>query len=100
MTSDELLLSVVQIIRQSMPAGMRYQVFLFGSRVTGSATERSDYDIGIESDQCVPPGVKGKIDEELEEIPTLRSIDFVDFSLMDTPFSCRARKEKRILYEQ
>ena len=56
-----------------------YRVFLFGSRAAGSATERSDIDIGIEGPAPVPRSALAAIHEELEDAPTLYTIDVVDF---------------------
>jgi predicted nucleotidyltransferase len=56
-----------------------YRVFLFGSRAAGSAAERSDIDIGIEGPAPVPRSALAAIHEELEEAPTLYTIDVVDF---------------------
>ena len=67
-----------EVIRRHVPDPV-YRVFLFGSRATGSAAERSDIDIGIEGPAAVPRSALAAIHEELEEAPTLYSIDVVDF---------------------
>ena len=66
------------MIRRHVPDPV-YRVFLFGSRAAGSATERSDIDIGIEGPGPVPRSALAAIHEELEEAPTLYTIDVVDF---------------------
>ena len=63
-----------------------YRVFLFGSRAAGSATERSDIDIGIEGPAPVPRLALAAIHEELEEAPTLYTIDIVDFTRVSENF--------------
>jgi len=43
-----------------------YQVFIFGSRVTGKAKKFSDYDVGIFGKKPVPWHVLSEIEEALE----------------------------------
>ena len=66
------------VIRRHLP-DPAYRVFLFGSRAAGSAAERSDIDIGIEGPAPVPHPALAAIHDELEEAPTLFTIDVVDF---------------------
>ena len=53
-----------EVIRRHVPDPV-YRVFLFGSRAAGSATERSDIDIGIEGPAPVPRSALAAIHEEL-----------------------------------
>lgn len=55
-----------------------YTVYLFGSRATGTANERSDFDIGIDGDRPLPARVFYRISDMFDEIRTLRRIDWVD----------------------
>lgn len=61
------------------------QLFLFGSRVNGNSSERSDIDIGFLGEE-LPFKEKLKIEEEIERLPTLNKIDFVDFSQTSSEF--------------
>src|SRR6266567_5818657 len=79
------------IIRRHVP-DPAYRVFLFGSRATGSAGERSDIDIGIEGPAPVPREALAAIHEEIEEAPTLYSIDVVDFKRLPEKFRQVARR--------
>jgi predicted nucleotidyltransferase len=54
------------VIRRHLP-DPAYRIFLFGSRATGSAAERSDIDIGIEGPAPVPRSALAAIHDELEE---------------------------------
>jgi uncharacterized protein len=63
-----------------------YRVFLFGSRATGSAGERSDIDIGIEGPAPVARAALAAILDELEEAPTLYTIEVVDFARVSEKF--------------
>jgi len=69
-----------------------YRIFLFGSRAEGTAHERSDIDIGIEGPSAVPLEALSLIQEELEEAPTLYTIDVVDFTRVPEKFRRVARR--------
>jgi predicted nucleotidyltransferase len=73
------------VVRRHLP-DPAYRIFLFGSRADGSAHERSDIDIGIEGPKPVPPEALSLIQEELEEAPTLYTIDVVDFARVPEKF--------------
>jgi predicted nucleotidyltransferase len=81
------------VIRRHVP-DPAYRIFLFGSRATGSANQRSDIDIGIEGPAPVPVSALAAIHEELEEAPTLYTIDFVDF--MRVPEKFRKVAQQRV----
>ena len=73
-----------ELIRQEImkvaPELRGYRIFLFGSRATGNARERSDFDIGILGDDPVSLQTFYRIDDLLENIETLYKIDFVDLN--------------------
>ncbi len=71
----------------------QYQIFFFGSRVTGRGSERSDIDIGIEGVREVPAIAFMDIKEELEQLPILYKIDVVDFKNLSGEFY-KVAKEK------
>jgi len=73
------------VIRRHVP-DPAYRVFLFGSRATGSAGERSDIDIGIEGPAPVPRAAIAAIHDELDEVPTLYTIEVVDFARVSEKF--------------
>jgi predicted nucleotidyltransferase len=79
------------VIRRHVP-NQAYRVFLFGSRATGTAAERSDIDIGIEGPAPVPGSVLAAIHDELDEAPTLFTIDVVDFARVSERFRTVARQ--------
>ena len=74
-----------EVIRRHLP-DPAYRVFLFGSRATGSAAPRSDVDIGIEGPAPAPRAAFAAIQDELEEAPTLYTIDIVDFLCVSEQF--------------
>lgn len=70
----------------------KYQVFFFGSRVAGRSSERADIDIGIKGPRKVPIGVMAKIRDDIFNLPTLYSIDVVDFQSAQKNFRQVAEK--------
>jgi uncharacterized protein len=73
------------VIRRHLP-DLDYRLFLFGSRAAGSVAERSDVDIGIEGPAPVPGAILAAIHDELDEAPTLYTIDVVDFARVPETF--------------
>lgn len=65
---------IIEIIQQCRKYGAK-KIILFGSRAKGTETERSDIDIAV-------AGVAScdiyELQEELDDIPTLYTIDLVD----------------------
>ena len=57
-----------------------YRVFLFGFWVSGEARQRSDIDIGIEGPTAIEPAAMVEIREACEALPTLYSVELVDFA--------------------
>lgn len=90
---------VVAAVRRRLPHG-HYRVFYFGSRVTGRSTERSDIDIGLETDQRMPLDVLASLREDLDEIPVLQKIDLVDFGCVTPEFAREAKRTAEVIYEQ
>jgi uncharacterized protein len=81
----------VSVIRRHVP-DPAYRVFLFGSRAAGRATERSDIDIGIEGPAPVPGPALAAIHEELDESPTLYTVEVVDFTRVPEKFRMVAQQ--------
>ena len=69
-----------------------YKVFFFGSRVKKDNSSRSDIDIGIEGSEEMPVQMKLKIEEELDNLPTLYKFDLVDFKEVPEKFKKEALK--------
>ncbi len=63
-----------------------FRVFLFGSWASGEARERSDIDIGIEGPSRVDPATMWEIRDACEALPTLRTVDVVDFACVPPSF--------------
>ena len=56
------------------------RVLFFGSRVAGTARERSDFDVAIDGSGRVDPRLFAQICDSLEDLPTLYRVDLVDLS--------------------
>lgn len=72
-----------------------YRVFLFGSWASGEARERSDIDIGIEGPGPVDPEAMLEIRAACETLPTLYTIEVVDFAQVAPDF--RKEAKSRVL---
>lgn len=75
----------------------KYQIFFFGSRVEGKATERSDIDVGIEGRKPIPAATWLDIQEEIDNIPTLYKIEVVDFQHVPSKFREVALQHKEMI---
>jgi predicted nucleotidyltransferase len=78
----------------------RYRIFLFGSRVKGNASERSDIDIGIDADASIPLSALTEIEAELDELPILQKIEVVDFNNVSKGFKEVALQNMEVIYEK
>lgn len=63
----------------------KYKVFFFGSRVSGKNRESSDIDVGVEG-PTISRIVLSQIKEEIENLPTLYTIEVVDFNNVSVKF--------------
>jgi predicted nucleotidyltransferase len=74
-----------------------YHVFFFGSRVSGTSSERSDIDIGINGPRAIPHDVMSRIRDEIFELPVLYKIDIVDFQRVSSDFREVALKQIELI---
>ena len=68
-----------------------YRVFLFGSWASGEAREWSDIDIGIAGSGLVDPAAMFEIRDACDALPTLYTIEVVDFARIAPDFRREAR---------
>lgn len=87
----DLVVSI--IIKETSPE----LIILFGSQATGTASNTADIDIGIEAKQMTAVQWQ-RILEQVEQIPTLRSIDIVNLDKVSKNFREIALKEGKVLY--
>lgn len=74
-----------------------YRVFFFGSRVSGKATDRSDIDVGIEGPEKIETATMSNIKDEIEDIPTLFTIDIVDLASTTEKFRQVAKQHIELI---
>ena len=70
-----------------------FSAFFFGSRVTGTHNPTSDLDVGIEGAEPVPENILRSIKARVASIPSLYTIDVVDFSLLGEDFKKVAKSK-------
>ena len=90
---------IIRIFKEKMKVP-HYRVLIFGSRASGQAEERSDIDIGVDSNTSIAYSTLSEIEEMLEKIPVLQKIDVVDFSEINERFRQVALRKIEVLYEQ
>jgi len=88
-----ILTSIYSIVKENIKCD--YQLFLFGSRVTGTNNDKADIDVGIIPAQLISPKQILSIKEKIEEIPTLLKIDFIDFTTVSDDFRSIALKHTK-----
>ena len=81
---ESIVLKIQSIVADQVEGD--YKLFLFGSRANGKSMERSDIDIAIMTNEKMDASILAKIREEIENISTLLTIDFVDLSTVDDDF--------------
>lgn len=92
MEIEEVKKEVANILKDEL-ASTAFSAFFFGSRVTGTHTATSDLDVGIEGVCSVPENILRLIKAKCDAIPTLYTIDIVDFSVLSEDFK-KVAKEK------
>jgi len=71
---------ITDVMRRNSGRLQGHRVFLFGSRARGQGRDRSDFDIGVIGDNPLPVQDFYAIEDQLEDLPTLYKIDWVDFN--------------------
>lgn len=74
------------------------RVILFGSRASEKNKERSDFDIGILGEKPLSIADFYKLKDALNELPTLYTIDLIDFGRVPDSFRNEALKNYTVLY--
>ncbi len=90
---------IVKIIKNRLKLP-HYKIFLFGSRVTGEANERSDYDVGIAAQEQIPVSDLFGIQDDLENLRVMQKIEVVDFNKVGEDFKKVALAKVEVLYER
>lgn len=83
---DNALISLPPRLRSRLKAlGQKYQahgieLFVFGSLARKDQRPNSDLDLGIEWRRPVSPELFRELCKDVEDLPTVREVDLVDFS--------------------
>ncbi len=77
----------------------KHRVFFFGSRVTGKGNERSDIDVGIEGPYRIPGAIMENIREDVDALPTMYTIQIVDFKFVSDEFYKTAKNNLEVIRE-
>ncbi len=93
MEREIVLKKASKIIRKHLSE--EFRILVFGSWAKGEAMENSDLDVGILGKEKVPWDDMVHIRQELDELPTLRSIDVVDLNSVEDNFRNNALKHAK-----
>lgn len=83
---SEKLSAEIRTICDRVLVDRKYSLFYFGSRVTGKNSDRSDIDVGIQSPSGITAQEYFQITDAIDWIPTLYTVDFVDFDDVSDEF--------------
>ncbi len=86
-------------LRQAAPLLQHHTVVLFGSRATGKARPRADFDVGVYGAEPLPLKAFFDIEDMFDALPTLYKIDWVDLNRVNEEFRRRAMGHVEVLYE-
>ena len=94
---DTRLEQILNILKQKLE-GVPCTVILFGSRVKGSGSEHSDFDIAIEArgDLSFPLSL---LREELDQSNIPQKVDLVDLNAASLAFRSAVMREGEILWK-
>lgn len=90
---ERIIEEVINLVEKNLSTGFR--LYLFGSYATEKNTPHSDIDIALETFQPVSYKTIAKIRQLIDEIKTLKKIDFV--YLNETPNLAEIVKREGIL---
>lgn len=75
-----------------------YRVVLFGSRASGNARERSDFDVGVIGETPLPLHTFYEMEDRFDHIETLYRIDWIDLNRASAGLRREAFKKFEVLY--
>ncbi len=99
LTEDSVELEICRILEAQGNALRGHRVLLFGSRAAGGAGKLSDFDLAVDGPKALDLKSFYEIKDNLERIPTLYSMDWLDLHRASPKVSENARRNGRILYE-
>lgn len=84
MREDQVISEVLAILKRHLTKD--FHLYLFGSRALGTQTSGSDFDFLIDAGEKIDSITMSRIQAEIEEIPTLYSVDLTDKCSIDNEF--------------
>jgi predicted nucleotidyltransferase len=94
----EIKAYIAEVMHRNADRLRGHRVFLFGSRATANSRPNSDFDVGIIGDAPLPLGDFYAIEDQLDELPTLYKIDWVDFNRASSHFRERAMRQVEVIH--
>lgn len=76
-----------------------HSVVLFGSRASGEARPRSDFDLAMIGDAPLPLRDFYALSDELDSLPMLYRFDWVDLARISQGFREAARRQCKVIHE-
>lgn len=89
---------ITEVMKRNASLLHGHRVFLFGSRATGNAGRHSDFDVGVLGNEPLPLNDFFVIEDQLDDLPTLYKIDWVDFNRASPRFRERAMQQVERLH--
>jgi predicted nucleotidyltransferase len=96
LSADEILTGATNIIAKYLPDA---RIFLFGSRARDDAEQTSDFDFAIDAGSKIALDVIARIEGEIEELRTLKSVDIVDLNRANPAFKTIILKTGVTIYD-
>lgn len=94
----EITAMIAEVMARNAERLRSRRVFLFGSRASGEARPHSDFDVGVMGDEPLPLEDFYAIEDQLDDLPTLHKIDWVDLNRTSPRFRERALQRTKTLY--
>jgi predicted nucleotidyltransferase len=94
----EIKAQIADLMHRNADRLRGHRVFLFGSRATGEARPHSDFDVGVVGDEPLSLDDFFAIEDQLDDLPTLYKIDWVDFNRASSRFRERAMQQVEKIY--
>jgi predicted nucleotidyltransferase len=96
---DEIRELLRDVFHNSRDRLAGHRVVLFGSRARGDAKPGSDFDVGVIGKTPLPLTDFYALEDQIEDLPTLYRIDWVDLARADDKFRQSALADIEVIYE-
>ena len=95
---DEIRQMLKDLFRRYAERLSGHRVVLFGSRAGGNPRPRSDFDLAVVGDSPLPRKDFYALADELDELPMLSSVDWVDLARCSHAFKQAALANAEVLH--